>query len=964
MRLAGRRWLSLSFAPSRQALFSPYLEPMNKEQEKNLRKLLLRNEPRLHPRIHHDVNRLLQLHSPRPRKLKSRAESIAWLNELISTTFGKQFSVKDVSLNQYACDIDYAPLELAIVDSSRTDGFPPGTEDESRIGPYDPMLILVKLLEKHGLTGTLMDGDAFNLIDPDLISNMTDIEDLGPVPTYPPWSEPNFIPVPYIRYPAILQCDGNKFLIPFHLSPPMPTLIPLQKLLKRYLQNDVYKNLVTFIYLWVRSIGLESLSPTCVALMVIVFLQAKKNFPVLQQFQDQSLEELKKRDKGVWVVADFLPRHGSRSFYVETPFFEKEFHRDMEVKKIKPFVYGFMDFWATHNPKSEFIATEQIFSIRTGNFSPRESSGIRDPAAKRVIQQTLSKIQAGLLPWSPLEPPVTWRRQHIVVEDPFIPSFNHARTLSPHASRFFHNAAAVSRRTLHHGHSVHNILGPALQDYGRQYSTAAFTQEIKDSYRSLAPPRSVFDRRKLTISRIEKVIRKEFGSHFHVLNFGSTRYGVSTASSDLDLVIMLYTLLGMWEMLWLPIDSPTCRDPVTGINCDININDRMGLINTFLMENYCRIAPDIRPMCLTVKRWAKYCGLNDSAGLNGPRTFSSYSLVLMTRGILPNIQEGFPPLPSNPRRGVFYVRQKKKTIRCDTRFRETELNTPPIEFDVGEALLGWFEFWGKEFDYDRQLLSVRHGGLVERTLKDKIKNEKQLKKERRQEKANAIAQEESVIPKMDAELTAEDDDAVAAWNEQREELEENERKQELEEDEEDEGLPSDLEESEDETLSETPETVEAVEAVSKSHAIKSWNGPFVVTDPFLLDKNLTSQFGRPKLKQFRSECCAALQLIKSGGTLKDIIPTDPDVEDDDDSSSTNSKEDKKSRKRNKRLGIPIKPSGTPKDISKIVIDSQSQGRKSGKKRNDNRPSRPSSPASTIPATQTSDPTDQQELTQS
>lgn len=77
-----------------------------------------------------------------------------------------------------------------------------------------------------------------------------------------------------------------------------------------------------------------------------------------------------------------------------------------------------------------------------------------------------------------------------------------------------------------------------------------------------------------------------------------------------------------------------CRDPTTGIDCDININDRLGLINTRLMENYCKLVPDIKLICLTIKRWAKYCDLNDSSGRNGPRTFSSYTLVLMVIGYL------------------------------------------------------------------------------------------------------------------------------------------------------------------------------------------------------------------------------------------------------------------------------------------------------------------------------------------
>lgn len=61
-------------------------------------------------------------------------------------------------------------------------------------------------------------------------------------------------------------------------------------------------------------------------------------------------------------------------------------------------------------------------------------------------------------------------------------------------------------------------------------------------------------------------------------------------------------------------------------------------------------------------------------------------------GILPNLQEGFPPLPSNPREGIFYINRKKKATLCDTRFRSIDRNTIQVEFDLGEALLGWFKY--------------------------------------------------------------------------------------------------------------------------------------------------------------------------------------------------------------------------------------------------------------------------------
>lgn len=80
-------------------------------------------------------------------------------------------------------------------------------------------------------------------------------------------------------------------------------------------------------------------------------------------------------------------------------------------------------FWATHNPKSTVVASEQIFSVKNGKSIPRLSASKKDPAARSQIQEGFAKIQRGLEAWSPLEPPITWCHQLIVIEDPFIPSF-------------------------------------------------------------------------------------------------------------------------------------------------------------------------------------------------------------------------------------------------------------------------------------------------------------------------------------------------------------------------------------------------------------------------------------------------------------------------------------------------------------------------------------------------------------
>ena len=70
------------------------------------------------------------------------------------------------------------------------------------------------------------------------------------------------------------------------------------------------------------------------------------------------------------------------------------------------------------------------------------------------------------------------------------------------------------------------------------------------------------------------------------------------------------------------------KDYVTGLECDINVNDRLGFINTSLIRHYVSLQPALIPLLQLVKRWAKSVGMNSPS--ERPVSFSSYTLTLMT----------------------------------------------------------------------------------------------------------------------------------------------------------------------------------------------------------------------------------------------------------------------------------------------------------------------------------------------
>ena len=81
---------------------------------------------------------------------------------------------------------------------------------------------------------------------------------------------------------------------------------------------------------------------------------------------------------------------------------------------------------------------------------------------------------------------------------------------------------------------------------------------------------------------------------------------------------------------------------------DINVNEKLGLLNTNLVKTYCDAVPCLRYLVSAIKEWARPRALNDPSAAGGLRTFSSYSLVLMTIAWLQVRLEFSLPAQSNP----------------------------------------------------------------------------------------------------------------------------------------------------------------------------------------------------------------------------------------------------------------------------------------------------------------------------
>ncbi|KAF8841487.1 hypothetical protein BDN67DRAFT_513737 [Paxillus ammoniavirescens] len=264
--------------------------------------------------------------------------------------------------------------------------------------------------------------------------------------------------------------------------------------------------------------------------------------------------------------------------------------------------------------------------------------------------------------------------------------------------------------------------------------------------------------------RLSGIIKHKFGGQYDVAPFGSTVYmrgfgvnpGVKTGKipgGDLDLVVLdfnkpqgfspevklaklpdIYNVRKLAHVLSRNNYSdvmaiPQANVPIVkfydtkhGLHMDINVNDRLGLINSYMLRAYCDLLPGLRSVIAAIKLWARPLGLN-SPGREHKRspTLSTYALALMTlgwlqsRGIAPNLQDGLEVLTQQPG-GTFWIRpspgsKKTNRVACDVRFRTATVAEVRPPLDLRAIMLDWFHFWGHEYEFKDTMIDVKEGGV-------------------------------------------------------------------------------------------------------------------------------------------------------------------------------------------------------------------------------------------------------------
>ncbi|XP_044052687.1 poly(A) RNA polymerase GLD2 [Siniperca chuatsi] len=203
---------------------------------------------------------------------------------------------------------------------------------------------------------------------------------------------------------------------------------------------------------------------------------------------------------------------------------------------------------------------------------------------------------------------------------------------------------------------------------------------------------------------------------------GSSMNGLGCRSSDADLCLVLkgnkrhdpiqvlsvlqklfrsLSYVERTQLIRAKVPILRFREKGSDLEFDLNINNTVGIRNTFLLRSYAYADLRIRPMILVVKKWARHNQINDAS----KGTLSSYTLVLMVLHYLQTLND--PVLPS----------LQRDYPECFDPFMDIDMvpegpkHVPPYisrnQSSLGELLLGFLKYYATDFRWDKQVISVR-----------------------------------------------------------------------------------------------------------------------------------------------------------------------------------------------------------------------------------------------------------------
>ncbi|CAI9721265.1 Hypothetical predicted protein [Octopus vulgaris] len=208
---------------------------------------------------------------------------------------------------------------------------------------------------------------------------------------------------------------------------------------------------------------------------------------------------------------------------------------------------------------------------------------------------------------------------------------------------------------------------------------------------------------------------------------GSSMSGFGTNKSDMDLCLMLTreqidqkceateilklvhksfrkcSFITSSQVIKAKVPILKFWDDISNVECDLNINNSVGIRNTHLLKAYASVDWRVRPLVLFIKYWSRFHDINDAR----KQTISSYSLGLMvihylqygcSRPVLPVLQKLYPD--------VFSIKNDISSLRLD---EDLPLYESQNTDSLGDLYIGFLKYYALDFDFKSSAISVRTG---------------------------------------------------------------------------------------------------------------------------------------------------------------------------------------------------------------------------------------------------------------
>lgn len=309
-----------------------------------------------------------------------------------------------------------------------------------------------------------------------------------------------------------------------------------------------------------------------------------------------------------------------------------------------------------------------------------------------------------------------------------VPPAHHADLVVQESSRSFHNTLnshLSSPFPLHPHLPVVPNSSNSLQDYAND----RLSDQMVKLFEACQQQTSDLEQKDSCRFQLQEDIRRVIPA-VRLFLTGSSMNGLGSRSSDADLCLVTgenkkanainvlsqlqhsFRSLSYIEKIQLiRAKVPILRFRRKGSNLefDLNVNNTVGIRNTFLLRSYAYADLRVRPLILVIKKWARHNQINDAS----KGTLSSYTLVLMAihylqtlkDPVLPSLQRDFPNF-FDCRLDLDEVPDKSKRI-------------PPYlsrnQSSLGELLLGFLRYYASGFRWDKHVISVREARTLPKT---------------------------------------------------------------------------------------------------------------------------------------------------------------------------------------------------------------------------------------------------------